>query len=126
VRRRLDFSHPVEPEVIQTCLELDAQAPTAGNSQGWHFVVVTDAEQRRVLGAIYHKGYWFYWQQAAATHPHYVGRALPQEQSARIPKVRSSSEYLAEQLSTDVSSAGVELEACVHRELTKARKGKMR
>lgn len=39
VRKRLDFSRPVEPEVIHACLELAVQAPTAGNSQGWHFVV---------------------------------------------------------------------------------------
>src|SRR5262249_7422567 len=95
VRKRLDFSRPVEPEVIQACLELALQAPTAGNSQGWHFIVVTEPEQRQALGAIYRKGYWFYRQQAAATHPLYAGRALPPEHAARLPRVRSSSEYLA-------------------------------
>ncbi len=45
VRKRLDFSRPVEPEVIRECLELAVQAPTGANSQGWHFVVVTDQEQ---------------------------------------------------------------------------------
>ena len=98
VRKRLDFSRPVEPEVIAACLELAVQAPTAGNSQGWHFVVVTDPEQRQALGEIYRKGYWFYRQQASATHPLYTGRTLPPEQAARLKKVRSSSEYLAEHL----------------------------
>ena len=55
VRKRLDFSRPVEPEVIRECLELAVQAPTGANSQGWHFVVVTDPEQRKALGAIYAK-----------------------------------------------------------------------
>ena len=54
VRKRLDFSRPVELEVIRECLELAVQAPTGANSQGWHFVVVTDQEQRKALGAIYH------------------------------------------------------------------------
>src|SRR2546426_7837634 len=56
VRRRLDFSRPVEPEVIRQCLAIALQAPTGGNRQGWHFVVVTDAEKRRALGDIYRRG----------------------------------------------------------------------
>jgi nitroreductase len=43
VRKRLDFSRPVEPEIIRECLEIATQAPTAGNRQSWHFVVITDA-----------------------------------------------------------------------------------
>src|SRR5260370_20318789 len=57
VRRRLDFSRPVEPEVIRQCLEIALQAPTGGNRQGWHFVVVTDAEKRQSLGDLYRRGF---------------------------------------------------------------------
>src|SRR5436190_21740542 len=60
VRKRLDFSRPVEPEVIKECLEIALQAPTGGNRQGWHFVVVTDAEKRRALGDIYQPGFVIY------------------------------------------------------------------
>src|SRR5258706_16458635 len=56
VRRRLDFSRPVEPEVIKQCLEIALRAPTGGNRQGWHFVVVTDVEKRQALGDIYRRG----------------------------------------------------------------------
>ncbi len=56
VRKRLDFSRPVEPELIRECLELALQAPTGGNSQGWQFVVVTDAQQRQDLADVYRKG----------------------------------------------------------------------
>ncbi len=73
VRKRLDFSRPVEPEVIRECLELAVQAPTGANSQGWHFVVVTDQEQRKALGAIYRKGYWLYREKTASVHPLYEG-----------------------------------------------------
>jgi nitroreductase len=56
VRKRLDLARPLEPEVIRECLELAVQAPTASNSQNWHFVVVTDPEPRQALAAIYRKG----------------------------------------------------------------------
>ena len=60
VRKRLDFSRPVEPEIIRECLEIALQAPNGGNRQPWHFVVVTDAEKRRALGDIYRKGWATY------------------------------------------------------------------
>lgn len=60
VRKRLDFSLPVEPELIRECLELAVQAPTGGNSQQWRFVVVTDAAKRLALGDIYRKGWELY------------------------------------------------------------------
>jgi hypothetical protein len=46
VRRRLDFSRQVPRELIEECLEIALQAPSASNHQGWHFVVVTDPELR--------------------------------------------------------------------------------
>ena len=52
VRKRLDLARQVEPELIRGCLELAMQAPTASNSQNWHFVVVTEQEQRQALGEI--------------------------------------------------------------------------
>jgi nitroreductase len=53
VRKRLDLSRPVEREVLEECLSLAQQAPTASYSQNWHFVVVTDAEKRAALGEIW-------------------------------------------------------------------------
>jgi nitroreductase len=53
VRRRLDLSRPVEPEVIEECLRLAIQAPTGGNSQGWRWIVVTDAALRTQLADLY-------------------------------------------------------------------------
>src|SRR5690348_3172470 len=98
VRKRLDFSRSVEPEVIQECLELAVQAPTGANSQGWHFVVVTDQEQRKALGAIYRKGYKLYREKTASVHPLYEGRALPSGFGKTLKKVRDSSEYLADHM----------------------------
>jgi nitroreductase len=53
VRRRLDLSRPVEPEVIEDCLRLAIQAPTGGNSQGWRWIVVTDPGLRLELAELY-------------------------------------------------------------------------
>jgi nitroreductase len=48
VRKRLDLTRPVERELLQECLALAFQAPTGGNLQRWHFVLVT--EPRRESG----------------------------------------------------------------------------
>ena len=58
VRKRLDLSHPVEPEIIQECLEIAIQAPTGGNIPRYHFVVVTDTATRADLAAIYKRSYF--------------------------------------------------------------------
>lgn len=53
VRKRLDLDRPVGMEIIRECLEIALQAPSGSNRQGWQWVVVTDAEQRRRVGDIY-------------------------------------------------------------------------
>lgn len=98
VRKRLDLARQVEPEVIRECLELAIQAPTASNSQNWHFVVVTDQKQRQALGEIYRKGYALYRQRVASGQPLLVRSVLIPEQEALLKKVRDSSEYLADHL----------------------------
>ena len=56
VRRRLDLTRPVEREVLEDCLRLAQQAPTASYREDWHFVVVTDAAQREALGELWREG----------------------------------------------------------------------
>jgi len=53
VRKRLDLTRPVEREVLEECLRLAQQAPTASYSQNWHFVVVTDPGKRAQLGELW-------------------------------------------------------------------------
>jgi nitroreductase len=57
VRRRLDFDRPVAPEVLEECFDVAIQAPTGSNSQGWHFVVVDDAETKLALANLYRRGF---------------------------------------------------------------------
>jgi nitroreductase len=55
VRKRLDLSRPVEPELLNECLDLAFQAPTGGNAQGWHFVLVTEAHRKRAISELYRR-----------------------------------------------------------------------
>src|ERR1700754_4826666 len=55
VRKRLDLSRPVERSVIEECLKIAQQAPSASNRQHWHFVVVTDPAKRLGIAELYRK-----------------------------------------------------------------------
>ena len=96
VRKRLDLERPVDPALITECIELAAQAPTASNGQGWHFVVVTDAAKRAKLAELYRTGFdLFYGDREAAI------AGMPQddpEYLATQRKVVDSAAYLADHL----------------------------
>jgi nitroreductase len=55
VRKRLDLTRPVPRDVVMDCLRLAIQAPTGGNSQGWRWLVVDDADKRAAVAALYRK-----------------------------------------------------------------------
>jgi nitroreductase len=44
--RAYDGERPVDPQVISAILDLATRAPSAGFSQGWHFLVLNDEESR--------------------------------------------------------------------------------
>lgn len=67
VRKRLDLDRPVERSVILECLSLAVQAPTGSNSQGWRWMVVTDAGKRRELAELYRSAGADYLREAAKT-----------------------------------------------------------
>jgi len=96
VRKRLDFGRPVEPELIDECLRLALQAPTGGNVQRWHFVVVTDPETRRALGDIYRKGWATY---SAAQQPiiERLRERHPEKYAVQV-RVAESAQYLADHM----------------------------
>ena len=95
VRKRLDFDRPVPEEVIRECLAVAQQAPTASNRQNWHFMVVTDAQEKMALAELYRRGWEQYTQSPAApTNLQYDDpmRAAVQE------RVGDSAQYLADNL----------------------------
>jgi nitroreductase len=83
VRRRLDLERPVEREVIDECLRLALQAPTASNTQPWHFVVVTDPERRAALAECYRVG----WTEYSGSRP--------EDDGSNDSPLKASSRYLA-------------------------------
>jgi nitroreductase len=94
VRKRLDFSRPVEREVIEECLAIAQQAPTASNMQNWHFVVVTDPDTRAAIASIYRKGWAAYRARGTGAPSAFVESA----RAATQTRVRDSANYLAEHL----------------------------
>lgn len=89
VRKRLDFDRPVEREVIERCLTIALQAPTGSNSQGWHFLVVTDADKRAAIGELYRQSFFIYANERSEQPPR---RHASAEQMQRVVR---SSVYLA-------------------------------
>ena len=88
VRRRLELTRPVEREVLQECLRLAQQAPTASYAQNWHFVVVTDPERRAALGEL--------WRSVARS---YVERRVSVAAAdERIARINDAVRYLADHI----------------------------
>ena len=55
VRKRLDLTRPVDRRLLEECLDLALQAPTGGNLQNRHFVIITDSEPKRAMSDLYRK-----------------------------------------------------------------------
>ncbi len=96
VRKRLDFDRPVELDLVRECVEVAMQAPTGSNAQGWHFVVVTDADKRARLGEIYREAFAGYRNMPYSAHA--LAGDMGGREKAQQERVVSSAEYLAENL----------------------------
>jgi nitroreductase len=92
VRKRLDLERPVPIELIRECLEVALQAPSGSNQQGWHWMVVTDAQLREQIGEYYRQSFEKYRSSAG-----YAGRAATGsvERQATQARVAGSADYLA-------------------------------
>lgn len=89
VRKRLDFDRPVETSLLEECLQIAAQAPTASNSQGWHFIFVNDPEKKKAIGDIYRRGWEWYIRPT---------RGIDPNGQTTMDKVANSANYLAERM----------------------------
>jgi nitroreductase len=95
VRKRLDLTRPVPVALIRECLEIALQAPSGSNRQTWHWVVVTDAEKRRAIGAVYRRAVEAYLSSAGAAGKLYA------DDPTRAPvqrRVGDSVAYLGEHM----------------------------
>jgi nitroreductase len=88
VRKRLDLTRPVEREVLEECLRLAQQAPTSSYAQNWHFVVVTDPQQRAGLGEL--------WRSAARSYLEHRASAAAADE--RLGRLSEAVRYLADHI----------------------------
>jgi nitroreductase len=94
VRKRLDLDRPVPMELIRECLEVALQAPTGGNSQGWHWLVITDPDLRRQIGEYYRQSFTAY-----KNSPSYTGRVTGSAQRQAVQgRVATSAEWLGDRM----------------------------
>ncbi|HYB04317.1 MAG TPA: nitroreductase family protein [Nitrososphaerales archaeon] len=91
VRKRLDLTRPVEREVIEECVKIALQAPSASNGQGYHFVIVTDPKIRAEIGKLYRKGGEDYFSRGP-------GALRPGDTRTDFSKIRESSTYLVQNI----------------------------
>ena len=95
VRKRLDLTRDVPIDLVRECLEVALQAPSGSNRQGWHWMVITDENSRRVIGN--------YYRQAVASYLKSSGSAATlfaddQERNAVQRRVGDSVAYLGEHM----------------------------
>lgn len=88
VRKRLDLTRPVEPELITECIQIALQAPTGSNSQAWQWMVVTDDDKKKALADLYAESFDPYIE--------YDGPAYGDEdpRTHRKDAVKGSAKYL--------------------------------
>jgi nitroreductase len=94
VRKRLDLTRPVPIALVRECLEVALQAPTGGNQQGWHWIVITDPDLRQGIGGYYRRSFDAYRDAAQRTAAAY---ADPDRRSVQ-QRVGESAVYLAEHM----------------------------
>jgi nitroreductase len=95
VRKRLDFSRALDLDEIHQCLEIALQAPSGSNSQGWHFMLVTDREKIAAIAALYQQAFAIYADgPAQPTMLHQDDPGMEKTQQ----RVLSSAQYLADHM----------------------------
>ncbi|MEW9551717.1 nitroreductase family protein [Nonomuraea sp. NPDC050783] len=95
VRKRLDLTRPVPLELVRECLEIALQAPTGGNSQGWHWIVITDPERRKAVGDYYGRATRAYLGSGASAGDLFQDDP---ERAATQRRVSDSAAYLGEHM----------------------------
>jgi nitroreductase len=95
VRKRLDFSRPVEDDVIRECVATAMQAPSGSNRMTMQFVVVRDADKRQAIADVYKQCWAIY-----STLPVFAG-AIKKDgdaEQAQQDRVVDSATYLSERM----------------------------
>lgn len=88
VRKRLDLERPLPRALLEECVDLALQAPSAGNAQTWSFVVLTDQPAKDAVAHWYRRSFEAF---AASAEP--VAEPTP---AAR--RAAESAQHLADHL----------------------------
>jgi len=95
VRKRLDLERPVDMALLRECLEIALQGPSGSNTQGWHFVVVTDPEKKSAIARYYREAF-----DAYSADPNRPGERQMKDPATAASRLRilDSARYLADNL----------------------------
>lgn len=95
VRKRLDFSRPVDDDVIRECVSTAMQGPSGSNHMTMQFVVVKDPDTRAAIGQIYRQCWAIY-----ETLPGFAGKIAKDGEAsqAQQDRVVDSATYLSEHM----------------------------
>ena len=55
IRRRIDWTRPVEPGVLEAAIDVAVQAPTGANAEAWRFLVLTEPEPKQAVAELYRR-----------------------------------------------------------------------
>ena len=91
-RKTLDLEREVDLRVIEECLRIAMQAPTAHNDQRWHWIVITDPEKRARIADTYA----LIWEQMSKGERAKVRRFKGADQ--QYTKIQDSANWLPEHL----------------------------
>ena len=97
VRKRLDLERPVDIETIKECIAVATQAPTGGNTQGWHFVVVVDSGRRAALAELYRRAWQVYKQSPGSVFDLFEKEPAGARKN-QLGRVAESADYLVDNL----------------------------
>lgn len=96
VRKRLDFSRPVEDSVIRECVDIAMQSPSGSNNMTMQFVVVRDEAKRKAIGEVYRQCYEIY----RSLDGIYIGSIEKSNEVENAQQIRSASsaDFLGEHM----------------------------
>lgn len=91
VRRRLDFDRPIDPALIERCIDAAVQAPTGLNREAWRFLVLTDPAPKQQVAELYRES-------MAALSERFADRVPDAMKRVQLPSERPTYVGLAENL----------------------------